>query len=159
MRYTELATALRELSSDIRIAALRVAFRRGRNCTGPSSLFRPTPLSLAILAAIGSASASADEVPVNNYSTPFQIRAGDEKTFVGGTVISPTPPYPAQLGGTGIQVFGGTAILDPKLGLGTPIRINVNGDAIDGLYVSGGLINVNPGGTYICRGWRRARNL
>lgn len=159
MRYTELATALRELSSDIRIAALRVAFRRGRNCTGPSSLFRPTPLSLAILAAIGSASASADEVPVNNYSTPFQIRAGDEKTFVGGTVISPTPPYPAQLGGTGIQVFGGTAILDPKLGLGTPIRINVNGDAIDGLYVSGGLINVNPGGTYIYAGGGDVRGI
>lgn len=149
MTYTGLASALKDSSVSTRIAILQTLFRRGRSRKGLLPRLRPTPLSLAILAALGGASASADEVPEGTYSSPFQIRTGEEKTFVGGTVIAPTPPYPAQLGGTGIQVIGGTAILDPESGNGTPIRINVNGDAIDGLYVSGGRIQVNPGGTYI----------
>ncbi|TLP68577.1 hypothetical protein FEA48_29455, partial [Pseudomonas nitroreducens] len=48
-----------------------------------------------------------------------------------------------------MRVIGGTAIFDPHLGDGTPIRINVSGNAIDGLYLNGGNIVVNPGGTYI----------
>lgn len=111
--------------------------------------FRRTRLTLALFTAFSVQPAMADLVPEATYTTPFQIRTGEEKTFVGGTVISPAPPYPPLLGGTGIQVYGGTAILDPRLGSGTPIYINVNGNAIDGLYVSGGKIEVKPGGTYV----------
>ena len=92
----------------------------------------------------------ADVVPEGTYTTPFQVVSGQEKTFVGGTIITPIPPYPPPMGGTGIQVQGGLAILDPSLGAGTPIRIRVSGNAIDGLYVrSGGRMEIRPGGVYV----------
>ena len=107
-------------------------------------------LAIGLAATLSGTETIADVVPENTYTTPFQVVAGEEKTFVGGTVIRPAPPYPALLGGTGIQVQGGLAILVPTLGDGTPIRISVNGDAIDGLYVrSGGKIEVRPGGVYV----------
>ncbi|MDF8360380.1 autotransporter outer membrane beta-barrel domain-containing protein, partial [Achromobacter anxifer] len=107
-------------------------------------------IALGLAATLGGSAAFADVVPEGTYTTPFRVVTGEEKTFVGGTVITPKPPYPPQMGGTGIQVQGGLAILDPSLGAGTPIRISVSGNAIDGLYVkSGGKMVIRPGGVYV----------
>ncbi|CAB3706839.1 hypothetical protein LMG3458_02978 [Achromobacter deleyi] len=121
---------------------------------------RLAPLTVALFAAFAAMPVLAQEVPQGTYTEPFQVRDGEEKVFVGGTIINPTPPYPAQMGGTGIQVIGGSAILDPSRGDGSPIRINVSGNAIDGLYVrSGGKIEVKAGGTYIHAGGGDVRGI
>lgn len=107
-------------------------------------------VAVGLAATFGGSATFAEEIPQGTYTIPFQVVAGQEKTFVGGTVIRPEPPYPPHMGGTGIQVQGGLAILDPSLGNGTPIRISVNGNAIDGLYVkSGGRMEIRPGGVYV----------
>jgi len=107
-------------------------------------------VAIGLAATLSASSSIAEVIPEGTYTTPFRVVTGEEKTFVGGTVITPKPPYPASMGGTGIQVQGGLAILDPSLGDGTPIRIGVNGDAIDGLYVrTGGRMEVKPGGVYV----------
>ncbi|WP_415823436.1 autotransporter outer membrane beta-barrel domain-containing protein, partial [Achromobacter aegrifaciens] len=107
-------------------------------------------VAIGLAAALSGSATLAEIIPQGTYTTPFRVVTGEEKTFVGGTVITPIPPYPPPLGGTGIQVQGGLAILDPSLGDGTPIRISVNGNAIDGLYVrSGGQLIVRPGGVYV----------
>ncbi|WP_167383634.1 autotransporter outer membrane beta-barrel domain-containing protein [Bordetella genomosp. 12] len=73
--------------------------------------------------------------------------AGNSVVIEGGTTITPTPPYPANLGGTGVQVFNGAqATLKANDGA---IYINTHGNAADGLYVSSGKITVLGGGTYI----------
>ena len=109
-----------------------------------------TRVVIGLVATFNGTASFAAVVPQGTYTTPFRVVTGEERTFVGGTVITPVPPYPLGMGGTGIQVQGGLAILDPSLGAGTPIRISVNGDAIDGLYVrSGGRMEVKPGGVYV----------
>lgn len=111
---------------------------------------RAARVAITLAASLSGAASMAEVIPQGTYTIPFRVVTGEEKTFVGGTVITPKPPYPQNMGGTGIQVQGGLAILDPSLGDGTPIRISVNGDAIDGLYVrSGGRMEVKPGGVYV----------
>lgn len=154
MKPPGLASAVKEDLPSQHVPLSLPCLRRGetapsRHRPGISELIRPTSVTLAILACLDASPASAVLIPEDTYTTPFQVLAGEEKTFVGGTVISPLPPFPPQLGGSGVRVLGGTAIFDPHLGDGTPIHINVSGNAIDGLYLNGGSIVVNPGGTYV----------